>query len=318
MLGMTAPKGVTTRYTNVSVFNQAFYLIDSVASVLFTVDCTLPCMTCPINSPTYCLTCYNDPLITPAVYYDSINHNCYQTCLDGYYKVETPNKLCSPCSSSCLTCTTSSTNCLTCDKTSTNKYLYTDPATTTKSCLSGCPSGYYPDNTQFLCKPCETPCATCTSPTLCLSCIPGPGSGYRFWAKDFSCLFTCPADISIDNGVVCQPCNSVCKTCRDEVTKCIECADDAAFYQNTCLAVCPDNMVISSKTCGACSLVCKTCSIRATNCTSCDPTSTIPLLQKNPDNTESSCVSNCLPKYYNTSATGSCLLCSDYISQTHC
>lgn len=130
-------------------------------------SCVPPCYTC--SSATSCLSCSYNYLL---------NSTCLSACPVGYYKDEA-TLTCLACLPSCYTCASASscTSCL-------SGCLYSG------SCLSSCPSLQFfrqtSSNGSFCsCVQCIYPCSTCTSESVCLTCL----EGYYY---NGSCLIQCP------------------------------------------------------------------------------------------------------------------------------
>jgi hypothetical protein len=297
--GLTSPKAVPTDYSTLTSYDSNSYIIDqSTDKIIFILNCTMPCRTCSSTTST-CTACYNDSTITTSNYFNSGTSKCVDACETGYFADSSQMK-CNQCSSVCLTCQILSTNCTSCNSTSSFPYL--NKTGTAGTCLSTCQSGMYADTNQSptLCVNCVGPCVTCTSQTACLSCTSGT---YLYLT---SCLATCPPNISVLNSALslCQACDAVCATCSVTSSNCTACANGTAYYNFNCVSSCPSGMVIQSNTCVNCDTPCSTCSNSSNNCTACDSSTSTPHLLNN------SCYSSCPQRYYNDSATGSCLLCS--------
>lgn len=303
--GMVSPKVVPTDFSSLTTYDSGNYIIDqSTSSIIFGVNCTLPCRTCSTTATT-CTSCYNDSAITTKMYFNSGTSNCVDACEAGYFADASQMK-CNPCSSICLTCSPVATNCTSCN--STSGYPYLNKTASSGTCLAACPSGMYADANQspILCVNCVAPCATCTTQTACLSCTSGT------YLYQTSCLSSCPANITVINAAlgVCDPCDAVCATCSISASNCTACANGTAYYNFQCVSSCPSGMVIQNNTCVNCTNPCSTCAVLPTNCTSCNSSSSTPYLLNN------SCLSSCPLNYYNSSSSGACLLCS--LLPLHC
>lgn len=80
-----------------------------------------------------------------------------------------------------------------------------------------------------VCANCEVPCQTCSSKTVCQSCI----SNYYLY-NGSTCTQQCP------NGFIglvnqCIACDSKCGTCLNTLSNCTSCPSGKLFYQNDCL-----------------------------------------------------------------------------------
>lgn len=82
---LTTPPSTAT-HTTVASFDSSDGKIDeSLTDILFSLVCTLPCMTCDTSNTSACLTCYSNTLITSAVYLYSTGKQCYTLCPDTTY-----------------------------------------------------------------------------------------------------------------------------------------------------------------------------------------------------------------------------------------
>lgn len=166
-----------------------------------------------------------------------------------------------------------------------------------RTCLSRCPSGFYPLNTTSTNKVCETcvsPCISCLGPDKCLSCVTGT------FLFAYSCLPTCPSlyYASVSN-LTCVSCVSPCRTCLN-ASKCLSCV--SGFWDNsTCSNTCPPGFYgdISSSECKPCHSSCSLCSSGPTRCSQC-------VLGYYLHNSQ--CLLACPDRYYAT-ATMTCTLC---------
>lgn len=157
--GITSPSAAPSDYSSLLTFDSSGYKIDeSNRTILFSLDCTLPCRTCSSKTaPTECLSCYSlTSSISTFVYLDTTLKTCNEECVDGKYE-NTATMTCSACNSNCATCTGSPTFCDTC-KNTTFVYLYKLP--TSQTCVADCPETMYPDAAldPTTCAPCVSPC----------------------------------------------------------------------------------------------------------------------------------------------------------------
>lgn len=158
------------------------------------------------------------------------NARCYLNCVtSGLYAV---GVVCQGCSSICNTCSLAFSNCTSCFSNSSNPYLYNF------NCISICPSGYYPDNSLYICQKCTSPCEICISASVssCISCI------FGFYLFGSSCLSSCPTNY-YNSTTSCLPCLSPCLTCTAELS-CLSCTNNTYLYQSQCLSQCPTGMAI--------------------------------------------------------------------------
>lgn len=217
------------------------------------VVCVSPCQTC--TSQTICESCVS-------------GYNLYLTsCLNGFCPGGfTPvASKCMACQSPCLTCSTSPATCTAClHGLAPELYLINT------TCVQGiqCPSGTYPDTSSNLCAACQPPCSTCTSATVCLSCL----LGYNLDGS--LCKSNC-SDGYLPINAVCTACTSPCATCAGALTTCLTCHTSASgnsLYLNAyrCLATCPNSTYPNGLNfqCSPCQSPCSSCNALS-NCTEC-------------------------------------------------
>jgi hypothetical protein len=310
--GFTSPTFAPSDYTFLSSYDSSGFLIDqSTTNITYVISCRIPCQACTSNTSA-CTSCYTNTNITRNIYLFSPNNTCLMGCPDSYY-ADTLFK-CIACSATCLTCISASFNCTSCNTTSTFPAL--NLTGTSGVCLSNCPIYYYLSNslTPTQCTPCVPPCLTCTSLSLCLSCVP---TRYFY---NMTCLPTCPPGITIPNNGSwnCDPCSSQCARCIGTISTCDGCSTSAALHQGTCVTQCPYPLVISNGICANCSTPCIDCSLVGTNCTSCSSSTGRPFLFVS-NSSSGSCLDRCPFTYYSDSAQGLCKLCSSLnISCNNC
>lgn len=75
---------------------------------------------------------------------------------------------------------------------------------------------------------CLTPCATCSSETVCVTCLfgfmEGSGGGGR-------CTNVCPEGRYGDkNTHVCEMCDKDCRTCLQAARTCTSCAEERVLF----------------------------------------------------------------------------------------
>lgn len=137
------------------------------------------------------------------------------SCVGGY--VLDTSYICNPCGPNCLTClSTDFLNCQTCAPGATlsatntcnncDSSCVTCSGSTSSDCTS-CPIGSsIIGNGPTYCTPCPTYCATCSSPIVCLTCIPGFAIG-----SDNKCSRGCSAYCSScdpNDILTCTSCSS--------------------------------------------------------------------------------------------------------------
>lgn len=87
------------------------------------------------------------------------------------------------CTLPCQTCSGSTTNCTSCYSSpiNTNTLYYSN------NCYQTCPNITYLSG--ISCMACVSPCKTCSSVSLCTSCV----SGYYYYTSNTSCITECPS-----------------------------------------------------------------------------------------------------------------------------
>lgn len=134
---------------------------------------------------------------------------------------------------------------------------------------SACPSGTYGNINNYQCSSCLSPCATCSSATICITCIQ-----YYIFSNGF-CISNCAVNQIPLNGI-CTNCTSPCSTCIDYLTYCLSCLtlNPPVFLSgSSCLNTCPDTFYANSSSliCASCVPPCWTCTSTLT-CLSCNST----------------------------------------------
>lgn len=239
--GFKSPTATPSDSSTLTSYDSSGFIIDqSLTSLKFTLNCSLPCKTCS-TSPTSCLTCYTNTVVTPNIYHNNITNQCVESCSAGLY-IDTVDMKCAACSSICETCVGVATNCLSCVAGST--YQYFNKTGTNATCLKNCDTGMYPDgnNTCVVCVPL---CVACINQTACLSCVTG-----RFLHQN-SCLVSCPENTTVANSStsVCDACSTNCLTCSGSIATCTSCPTTTVLHNNACLASCPSPYVNKSGIC---------------------------------------------------------------------
>ena len=232
------------------------------------------------------------------------------------------------CDDLCESCTYSPSNCTSCYE---SYFLYNN------TCSSECLEYYFKEDS--VCKPCQSPCSTCTKLDACQSCsslfpyfysgycynmCPSgsyPTSSYNCTKCDASCLvcsslevcskcssgyflyeFTCVKSCPAgyyQSSEVCLKCSDNCASCLS-TSSCLQCAQKYFLYSNSCLDTCPEGITVAtSSTCELCQSNCKTCSSLPSSCTSCSTSLNL---------YNSTCVSRCPGGFY--SFENLCLACS--------
>ena len=144
---------------------------------------------------------------------------------------------------------------------------------TTGTCVRNCGEGMYPNTNLSLvtCVPCVSPCATCLSSTVCLTCVRTPVLYYMYNSQ---CIPYCPTDNTVipnDALQTCDPCVGNCATCQNTTSTCLTCKPNFYLQGINCVA-CSPPMIVEGGDCVSCTSPCATCQGTRTNCTSCDNT----------------------------------------------
>ncbi len=111
------------------------------------------------------------------------------------------------CDVNCKECLTPTTNCTSCYASTISNFNLLQNNT----CVSTCATGNYPDTTSGTCKACVSPCATCSSASVCLTCLTNVTTKF-FDSASKTCLSVCPSGYYGDVDV-CKPCSTNCLTC---------------------------------------------------------------------------------------------------------
>lgn len=131
-------------------------------------------------------------------------------CSEGMILIN--NTYCQYCTGLCVTCLTSNSSyCTSCPSTLFLQW---------GSCSNTCASGYYGNSSTALCSLCQSPCSTCLTDVLCLSCLD-------------------PTLFLLNNA--CVSCISPCLTCSISRNNCTSCDQNSSFplfMNNLCLASC--------------------------------------------------------------------------------
>jgi proprotein convertase subtilisin/kexin type 5 len=182
--------------------------------------CSEECASCILNETT-CLNC-----ATGFLYYQ---RTCLVTCPKQTYQA---GGNCIACKYPCLECVSDS-RCVSCQNGALDG--------NTSTCLSACPSKYYPTGVDgvdsLVCVACDEECSECAGqPKNCTQCV---GSKFLFGN---GCVAVCP-DMYFGDAQVnaCFSCLTPCLYCTDQVS-CTKCADEYVYMSsiNQCLLACPN------------------------------------------------------------------------------
>ncbi|EAR87439.2 transmembrane protein, putative (macronuclear) [Tetrahymena thermophila SB210] len=158
-----------------------------------------------------------------------------------------------------------------------------------------CIQGYYLDN--FVCKPCQSTCLTCSSQNTCQSCYGGA-------TLDSQNQCVCP-DKQYWNGTSCVACsNTQCQTCNaSNSNQCLTCPINQYLYNGNCLDKCPEQTYPNNLACNLCLPHCQKCTNNST-CMICMPGKYLSI-----DGTQ--CLSQCLPGQQQNPDKRQCIQCTD-------
>jgi hypothetical protein len=227
-----------------------YYYPDSITHTC--IVCSIPCKTC--TSVNNCITC--------ATGYSLYGLSCILACPSAYISIA---QVCLTCTSPCLTCTPTQTTCTSC-VTSLSPSVY---LTSSYTCViaANCPTQTYADTSNYKCVACVSPCLTCSTAVICLSCV----TGTSFYIN--KCLSSCPTGYASVSSI-CTACTSPCLTCSGSITSCLSCDPSVSpsvyLAGSSCLTNCPSTTFSNflDQTCTACISPCSTCS-STTICISC-------------------------------------------------
>lgn len=151
--------------------------------------------------------------------FSQIGTTCVSPCPSGMFADN--NNQCQNCSSECLECTVSAKMCKKCDPTSATPFVDLVQMT----CVNQCAGETYFDNSSSSCIGCTSPCLSCSSASVCLSCnLADPFNKAVFLQmKNSSCLQNCDYGQLPSPSKICVDCEAPCKTCIDQPETCLSC-----------------------------------------------------------------------------------------------
>lgn len=282
--GLTNPNvSLSSQFSLISYDSNNNVIDVSTTNYKYVAPCTIPCRSCT-TTLSQCLSCYTASAVQSTVSnrkYLSLSQ-CEISCNSTAYA--DTDMICRACSVNCSACSLQPDNCTSCP--------VGRPYMLNNVCYIQCPTKYYNDSSLGQCVSCPVLCQTCTSSTVCQSCIA------TYFLKDNSCISACPPIFYSENGV-CIACSTNCTVC--DATGCQACQSGSYLFAGQCYTQCPTGYYISTSTCVACSSQCLSCLTYYNNCSSCVSSSSIPNLY------QGQCLNACPAGYY--SESGVCTLC---------
>lgn len=231
--------------------------------------------------------------VSPFVLY---KHYCIRDCPQHGWVLDSENQKCIQCHSSCARCIGPTANdCIACREPDTSLVGF--------SCKKECPAGTFANQVTGLCERCHPTCQTCSGAGAdsCSSCaedlVQNKSTG--------RCSSLCPQGQFSTEGK-CSECHPNCKSCNGPgSSNCLNCPDGKAFYNFTCVNVCPDRTYVADKDdihqCLPCHPVCHLCY---------GPSMDSCLICKSPLYLEGRmCVVQCSPNHYIDEHTRTCHPC---------
>jgi proprotein convertase subtilisin/kexin type 5 len=165
-------------------------------------------------------------------------------------------------SKSCRRC--SNTSCYDCYVVNG---FYLNGTTCVTSCGDATKFMSYANVTNGTCQTCINNCATCTSSTVCVTCL--NTSSYYLYTNDFTCKLMCLNNSgfvtsTLDSRPICSPCFDYpyCLECSSTASgACSKCSNNSFLLQGSCLTNCSSPMLYNSNgLCLPCNTSCATCS----------------------------------------------------------
>ena len=139
------------------------------------MSCSSNCLAC--SSYSTCTSCSSG--------FNLINGYCTQNCPSGSYSSSSG---CSSCEINCKSCQ----NLAHCTSCSPGLYLSFSSTLNITTCVSSCPTTYYPDNSGW-CFKCPNTCIFCSNSTYCTQCKTGYSlsNGLCTNSSNTSCISNC-------------------------------------------------------------------------------------------------------------------------------
>lgn len=200
---------------------------------------------------------------------------CSPSAVNQAFVIDNSKRTCETCPSSCLDCSipnfseVSLIEEVQCTKCMPGFFLNNG------TCIINCPENKYADNTDLVCKDCDTSCASCKGPkgNECITC-----SNENFFALDGVCSSTqCPSGF-IALNTTCTKCHSDCTECTGpEINQCTKCPPNRPIIKDgQCVEVCPMGTYADETGCQKCNADCSSCvGSRPDQCLGCSDQSKI-------------------------------------------
>ncbi|EWS73119.1 zinc finger lsd1 subclass family protein (macronuclear) [Tetrahymena thermophila SB210] len=249
--------------------------------------CDISCLTCSGPDRTNCLKCPD------STYFEE--NQCKSECNQGWKN--STNNTCDECNIQCSKCNgPNENNCLECPNGT-----FLNPLENT--CVTKCPTNYYPSNLNNKCLKCDTTCKECTDSgsDKCTEC-----EGSLFLKDGKTCSSKCN-DNEYGNELnnKCELCDKNCKTCTEKADQCTSCNSGTFLTEGKCEKNCPDSTFKNEKLniCDDCNIQCQTCFGPSNfECNSCKEGTYL-------DKSKNNCVSKCPIKQFGDSTSNTCKDC---------
>lgn len=297
------------------------------------VACHPYCSLCTGPNPlTDCTACKGLAMLFPT------HSGCGLDCPEGYWEDFSSNT-CKVCHNMCVNCEgpQSYDDCSDCKNGGLRQPVQ-------KACFTNCPSGYWPDVENRICRDCHLNCAECNGPDKSSGCT-RCRNNFFLQPTYAGCELTCPPGYYPSPvTLVCEKCQDMCSICHYDANMtsiCTYCVSGAFFLPESdkCSFDCPLNYYgnLTTLSCENCHSYCSLCSGPEldSECTSCrgdgylQPNelvcnTTCPALYRESFNVCKTCEIPCLDcrlidACYGANETTSCdAACSQFCSSTDC
>jgi proprotein convertase subtilisin/kexin type 5 len=145
--------------------------------------CSNTCATCT-NSAANCLSC-----VAASANKYLLNNQCLSACPIGFFpNTVDGSSLCTLCHQSCSSCAGDGASlCTACVFFNLN---ILDRTANTGNCVADCPAFFFASNLR--CEPCQLPCSTCTSTSVCRDCSPIASNTNNIFHQGACLASACP------------------------------------------------------------------------------------------------------------------------------